>query len=131
MEKKLRLGLVWGQRSGAMKAQIATAKFAEFTFSRDCLESPNGLHFVAPLACTTVRNGTFLGASRCQRTRHSTRTGTFQTVSLRTPVNKAIYSTWQLRFCLNEFLDVSKAPPHQAGHAILHRFIDGHLGTNR
>src|SRR5829696_3524222 len=81
MEKKLRLGLVWGQRSGAMKAQIATAKFAEFTFSRDCLESPNGLHFVAPLACTTVRNGTFLGASRCQRTCHSTRTATFQTVS--------------------------------------------------
>ena len=32
MEKKLRLGLVWGQRSGAMKAQIATAKFAEFFF---------------------------------------------------------------------------------------------------
>src|SRR5829696_6573222 len=48
---------------------------------RDCLESPNGLHFVVPLACTTVRNGTFLGASRCQRTCHSTRTATFQTVS--------------------------------------------------
>ena len=30
MEKKLRLGLVWGQRSGAMGAQIATANFREF-----------------------------------------------------------------------------------------------------
>ena len=49
----------------------------------------------------------------------------------RTRVNKAIYSTLQLRFFLNEFLDVSKAPLHQAAHAILHRFIDRHLGTNR
>jgi len=32
MEKKLRLGLVWGQRSGAMEAQIATANFGEFLF---------------------------------------------------------------------------------------------------
>jgi hypothetical protein len=32
MEKKLRLGLVWGQRSGAMEAQIATANFGEFFF---------------------------------------------------------------------------------------------------
>jgi hypothetical protein len=32
MEKKLRLGLVWGQRSGAMEAQIATANFGEFYF---------------------------------------------------------------------------------------------------
>ena len=49
----------------------------------------------------------------------------------RTRVNKAFYSTLQLRFCLNEFLDVSKAPLHQAGHAILHRFIYRHVGTNR
>ena len=32
MEKKLRLGLVWGQRTGAMEAQIATANFGEFLF---------------------------------------------------------------------------------------------------
>jgi hypothetical protein len=32
MEKKLRLGLVWGQRTGAMEAQIATVNFAEFIF---------------------------------------------------------------------------------------------------
>jgi hypothetical protein len=37
----------------------------------------------------------------------------------------------QLRFCLNEFLDVLKAPLHQAGDAILHRFIDRHLGSDR
>src|SRR5215204_7545188 len=58
------------------------SRTSENSPSRDCLESPNGLHFVAPLACTTVRNGTFLAASRCQRKRHSTRTATFQTVSL-------------------------------------------------
>ena len=45
------------------------------------------------------------------------------------PVNKAIYSTLQLRFCLNEFLDVSNAPLHQAADAILHRFIYRRLGT--
>jgi hypothetical protein len=49
----------------------------------------------------------------------------------RTRVKEAIYSTLQLRFFLNEFLDVSKAPLHQAGHAILHRFIYRHVGTNR
>ena len=49
----------------------------------------------------------------------------------RTPVNKAIYSTLELRFCLDEFLDVSKTPLHQAAHAILHRFIDGHVSTHR
>ena len=32
MEKKLRLGLVWGQRSGAMEAQIATVDFRELLF---------------------------------------------------------------------------------------------------
>jgi hypothetical protein len=32
MEKKLRLGLVWGQRSGARGAQIATVNFGEFPF---------------------------------------------------------------------------------------------------
>src|SRR5215207_5375449 len=37
----------------------------------------------------------------------------------------------QLRFCLNEFLDVLKAPLHQAGDAILYRFIDRHVGSDR
>jgi hypothetical protein len=32
MEKKSRLGLVRGQRSGAMGAQIATANFGELFF---------------------------------------------------------------------------------------------------
>jgi hypothetical protein len=48
-----------------------------------------------------------------------------------TSVNKAIYSTLQLRFCLDEFLDVSNAPLHQAADAILHRFIDRHVGSDR
>ena len=49
----------------------------------------------------------------------------------RTWVNKAIYSTLQLRFCLNEFLDVSKALLHRGGDGVLHRFIDRHLSTHR
>jgi hypothetical protein len=48
---------------------------------------------------------------------------------LGTWVNKAIYSTLQLRFCLNEFLDVLNALLHRAGDGILHRFIDRHLGS--
>jgi hypothetical protein len=43
----------------------------------------------------------------------------------------AIYNSVQLRFCLKEFLDVSNAPLHQAGDAILHRFIDRHVGSDR
>ena len=49
----------------------------------------------------------------------------------RTPVNKAIYSTLQLRFCFNEFLDVSNAPLLQPANAFLHRLIDRHLGNDR
>jgi hypothetical protein len=30
--KKLRLGLVWGQRSGAMEAQVTTMNFRELFF---------------------------------------------------------------------------------------------------
>jgi hypothetical protein len=40
-------------------------------------------------------------------------------------------STLELRLCLNEFLDVLSAALHQAADAILHRFVDRHLGTNR
>jgi hypothetical protein len=43
----------------------------------------------------------------------------------------AIYKRVKLRFCLKEFLDVSNAPLHQAGDAILHRFIDRHVGSDR
>ena len=46
-------------------------------------------------------------------------------------VNRAIYSTLQLRFCFNEFLDVSNAPLHQPANAFLHRLIDRHLGNDR
>src|SRR5829696_7552592 len=49
----------------------------------------------------------------------------------RTPVNKAIYSKLELRFCLNESLDSLVASPHQPAHAILHGFIDGHVSTSR
>src|SRR5215203_126828 len=75
----LRLSLLIGRGLLRLRSEGRTSKNLP---TRDCLESPNGLHFVAPLACTTVRNGTFLAASRCQRKRHSTRTATFQTVSL-------------------------------------------------
>src|SRR5215213_3092962 len=43
----------------------------------------------------------------------------------------AIYNSVQLRFCLNEFLDGSMALLNHAGHGILHRFIDRHLGSDR
>jgi hypothetical protein len=43
----------------------------------------------------------------------------------------AIYNTVKLRFCFNEFLDGSIAPLNHAGHAILHRFIDRHVGSDR
>src|SRR5215204_1554694 len=81
----LRLSLLIGRGLLRLRSEGRTSKNLP---TRDCLESPNGLHFVAPLACTTVRNGTFLAASRCQRTCHSTRTATFQRVSPRTPVNR-------------------------------------------
>ena len=46
-------------------------------------------------------------------------------------VNRAIYSTLQLRFCFNKFLDVSNAPLHQTANAFLHRLINRHLGNDR
>jgi hypothetical protein len=49
----------------------------------------------------------------------------------RTAVKKAIYSALPLRFCFNEFLDVSNAPLHQPANAFLHRLIDRHLGNDR
>src|SRR5215217_7357077 len=40
-------------------------------------------------------------------------------------------STMMPPFFLNEFLDGSIAPLNHAGHAILHRFIDRHVGSDR
>jgi hypothetical protein len=58
--------------------------------SRDCLETPSGLHYVLPRACIKGRKGTLLGASRSRQTRDPTRPATFQTVSPRTRVDRAI-----------------------------------------
>jgi hypothetical protein len=56
--------------------------------SRDCLETPNGLHFAVPRACATGRKDTLLGASHFQETCGPIRLATFQTVSPRTSMNK-------------------------------------------
>ena len=50
---------------------------------RDCLETPNRLHYGVLRVCATGRMITFFGAWRHQKKRHPTRTATFQTVSLR------------------------------------------------
>jgi hypothetical protein len=51
------------------------------TQARDCLETPNGLHYVVPRACKTGQKGTLFGAWRSRQTRDPTRPATFQTVS--------------------------------------------------
>src|SRR5829696_4365931 len=56
--------------------------------SRDCLETPQGLRYGVLQDCGTGRMSTFSGAWRNQKRRDPTRTATFQTVSLRTTVNK-------------------------------------------
>jgi hypothetical protein len=67
----------------ALEVRRLLPRTSEKTSSRDCLETLNGPYFLVPQACTTVRKGTLLGASRCQETCHLTRPCTFQTVSRR------------------------------------------------
>ena len=53
------------------------------TPSRDCLETPNRLHYRVPRACRTGRMSALSGVWCHQNTRDPTRKATFQTVSLR------------------------------------------------
>src|SRR5215208_5692913 len=48
---------------------------------RDCLETPNRLHYGVLRVCRTGRMSIFSGAWRHQKTPDPTRTATFQTVS--------------------------------------------------
>jgi hypothetical protein len=63
------------------EAVCQAAKWLKSSAWRDCLETPNRLHYGVPRDCGTGRNRTILGASRYKNTRCPTRTATFQTVS--------------------------------------------------
>src|SRR5215203_2120676 len=52
---------------------------------RDCLETPNRLHYGVLRVCGTRRMSIFSGAWRHQKTPDPTLTATFQTVSLHRP----------------------------------------------